>query len=609
MKNTGDMKQKNSSERTFLQNRKYFILGAVLFVAIVLAVAIWYPKPKQLETVSLSDLARGITDHQVVKIEDSMMTGDFIVHYTGGKTEKGVRDPSSSLLEQLNLLGVSQSQLSGIQFEITRTSGFAGGTPIEGILIAMGLVGAMGFIAFRMNKGERFGKKSFQEVQVPEIHFADVAGLDENIQELRDIVTFLKDGDKFAEVGAKMPRGVLMVGDPGTGKTLIAKAVAGEAGVPFYATSGSEFTEVFVGVGASRIRSLFQKARKNAPCIVFIDEIDAVGRSRHRSESGAEMEQDQTLNQLLVEIDGFDSSEGVVVLAATNRIDVLDSALTRPGRFDRRVFIYRPDVKGREAILGIHVKGKKLSADVNLANVAKATPGLVGADLANIVNEAAISAVRSGHSEIQMGDFEEAVEKNLAGGVQRKNYVMSEDEKKIVAYHEAGHAIVMHETQLSDPVYKITIIPRGQAGGYTMSLPEQDRVLISRCKLLSRITGLLGGRAAEEIFFHDITNGASNDLDVATQLAEEMVMRLGMDHNTGLRVFSQPQGVLFAPPRGSQKTHETIDQSVNQILEDCYADAKRILLDQRAKVDLVANRLLVVETLDRDQFAELMSAE
>ncbi len=608
MKNTGNMKQKNSSIRTFLQNQKYIIIGAVLFIAIVLALVIWYPRPKQLTTVSLSDLARGIAEQKVVKIEDSAFTGDLLIHYADGTVVKGSSDPNSSLLQQLSLLGVKQDQMATIQFEVTKTGTSAGTPPLEGVLAGLGLMAVMGFVALRLSKGERIGKKSYQEVQVPGIRFSDVAGIDENLQELRDIVTFLREGDKFAEIGAKMPRGVLMVGDPGTGKTLIAKAVAGEAGVPFFATSGSEFTEIFVGVGASRIRSLFQKARKSAPCIVFIDEIDAVGRSRHRSESGAEMEQDQTLNQLLVEMDGFDSSEGVIVLAATNRLDVLDPALTRPGRFDRRVWVNRPDINGREAILNIHVQGKKLSADVSLSNVARSTPGLVGADLANIVNEAAISAVRNGHLEIHMRDFEEAVEKTLAGGVQRKNYVMSEDERRIIAYHETGHAIVMHETELSDPVYKITIIPRGQAGGYTMALPEQERMLMSRCKLLSRITGLLGGRAAEEIFFQDITSGASNDLDIATQLAEEMVMRLGMDRKTGLRVYSQPQGVIFAAPRGSQKTHETIDQSVNQILEDCYADAKRILLEKRAKVELIAGQLLEIETLDREHFVKLMEA-
>jgi cell division protease FtsH len=410
-------------------------------------------------------------------------------------------------------------------------------------------------------------------------------------------------------VGAKMPHGILMVGNPGTGKTLMAKAIAGEAGVPFFVTSGSEFVEVYVGVGAKRMRSLFEKARKKAPCIIFIDEIDAVGRARHRSESGAEMEQDQTLNQLLVEMDGFDSSEGVVILAATNRLDVLDPALTRPGRFDRRVFIHPPDVKGRAAILGIHTKGKKLAADVDLNTIARATPGLVGADLANIVNEAAISAVHHGHDEIQRKDFDEAIEKLLAGGVARKSQVIWEDERQIVAYHEAGHAVVMHQTRLADPVHKITIIPRGQTGGYTMAIPENDSLLVSKCKLLARITGLMGGRAAEEIFFQDITSGASNDLNIATQLAEEMVMQLGMDHSAGLRVFSHLRSYGGMTLQGSQKTFETIDEAVNGILERCYNDAKQILLDKRAHVEKLASDLLEVETIEREEFLDLMRSE
>ncbi|RPJ39103.1 MAG: ATP-dependent zinc metalloprotease FtsH, partial [Chloroflexi bacterium] len=391
--------------------------------------------------------------------------------------------------------------------------------------------------------------------------------------------------------------------------TLIARAVAGEAGVPFFAISGSEFVEVFAGVGAGRVRALFKKARKRAPCIIFIDEIDAVGRERHASGSGAEMEQDQTLNQLLVEMDGFDTAENVVVLAATNRADILDAALTRPGRFDRRVYVSRPDIRGREAILAVHVQGKRLSEDVRLSSVAKATPGLVGADLANIVNEAAILAVRNKHANICMQDFEEAIEKNLAGGVQQKNRVMSEHERRIIAYHEAGHAIAMHGCAQSDPVYKITIIPRGQTGGYTMALPEQDSLLMSKNKILARITGLMGGRAAEEIFFQDITTGASNDLQVATQLAEEMVMRLGMDSSSGLRVYPQQQGIAgLGGPRGAQKTFETIDESVRTILDGCYSQARAILADRCRFVELLANELLEVETISRERFEDIMKS-
>jgi cell division protease FtsH len=582
-------------------------IAAVLFVAIVVsALVIWLPKPKPAETVSLSEAAAAISSGEVVRIEDRYLSGDFVLYYRDGTSEGGRRDPSSSLLEQFSLLGLSEEQLNSVEIEIARGSAASATNPVS-FLFTFGLLGIVGYVAVRMNRTDRVGRKKYEETDIPKTGFADVAGLDDNLQELRDIVVFLKEGQKFAEMGARMPRGVLMVGDPGTGKTLVARAVAGEAGVPFFATSGSEFTEVFVGVGASRMRALFAKARKKAPCIVFIDEIDAVGRARHRSESGAEMEQDQTLNQLLVEMDGFAGAEGVVVLAATNRVDVLDSALTRPGRFDRRVYVNRPDVKGRQDILAIHTRGKKLGADVDLSVIARATPGLVGADLANIVNEAAIIAVRNGRSEMHLADFEEAVEKHIAGGVPRKGQVMGADEKKIIAYHEAGHAVVMHLTEHSDPVFKITIIPRGQAGGYTMAVPEEDRMLISRCRILARITGLLGGRVAEELFFQDITSGASNDLNVATQLAEEMVMRLGMDRRTGLRVFPSPhERPPFSMVQGSQKTFETIDETVRDILDSCYTEARRLLVERSKTVERIANQLLDVETLGREEFVRLM---
>jgi cell division protease FtsH len=449
-------------------------------------------------------------------------------------------------------------------------------------------------------------KKKYTEGEIPNVRFRDVAGIDETREELVDIVNFLKDGGQYREMGARMPRGVLLVGDPGTGKTLLAKAIAGEAGVPFFSTAGSEFVEMFVGVGASRVRSLFKKARSKAPCIIFIDEIDAAGRKRNSSGGGGEMEQDQTLNQLLVEMDGFTGAEGIIVLGATNRVDVLDPALTRSGRFDRHVTVPRPDVKGRLEILKIHVDGRRIAADVNLMDVAKSTPGLVGADLASIVNEAAILAVRNGHQEISVPDFQEAVEKNLIGSVQQKSRVMNKKERETIAYHEAGHAVVMHCTEHSDPVYKITIIPRGQMGGFTMSLPEQDTLLMSRNQLLAQITGLMGGRVAEEIFCGDITSGASNDLKVATQLAEEMVMRLGMSV-TGLRVFNRAEGYeALAAPRAGQKTFEALDQAINLILEDCYTEAKRIINEKREAMERVTQHLLKQETLTREEFVALM---
>ena len=602
------MERDNDSKRKSFSKRNITKLspGAALLAALVLIIFTNLPQKAQPEIISLSQAAAAISAGEVDRIEDSATAGEFVLFNKDGTVVKGVKDQQSSLLEQLNLLGITRNQLSRIEYEILKSSSIGGSQ--SGFPIILALLGFPIIIFFYLKRREGFGKKAFTEASIPNSSFKDVAGLNENLEELREIVTFLKDGNKFAEVGAKMPHGILMVGNPGTGKTLMAKAIAGEAGVPFFATSGSEFVEVYVGVGAKRMRALFEKARKKAPCIIFIDEIDAVGRARHRSESGAEMEQDQTLNQLLVEMDGFDSSEGIVILAATNRLDVLDPALTRPGRFDRRLFIHPPDVKGREAILGIHTKGKKLAKEVDLHTVARATPGLVGADLANIVNEAAICAVNHGHNEIQRRDFDEAIEKVLAGGVSRKSQVICEDERQIVAYHEAGHAVVMHETRLADPVHKITIIPRGQTGGYTMAIPEHDSMLVSKCKLLARITGLMGGRAAEEIFFQDITSGASNDLNVATQLAEEMVMQLGMDHTAGLRVFNHFRGYGGMAYQSSQKTFETIDEAVNGILDRCYTDAKQILLDKRAYVEKLASDLLEVETIDREQFVELMNS-
>jgi cell division protease FtsH len=600
----GKMKQSVNQVVEFFKKHKYGKLSlGLIILGLGVVSAMLVRSFMEEEPIALSKAAEAISAGRVERIEEMQDSDIVIIHYKNGSQVKTRRDPSTSFLEQMQFLGVSRSQMAQLEYEISSSNSNTGDRVIN-LVISLAMLSLMGFAVMRMSGGG-VGRKNYVEGIIPDITFKDVAGLDESREELVDIVAFLKDNQLYARMGARMPHGILLAGDPGTGKTLLAKAIAGEAGVPFFSTSGSEFVEIFVGVGASRVRSLFKKARSKAPCIIFIDEIDAVGRKRHSGGGGGgEMEADQTLNQLLVEMDGFSATEGVVVLAATNRVDVLDPALIRSGRFDRHVNIHKPDVKGRASILEVHVKDRRLAENVNLMDIAKSTPGLVGADLANIVNEAALMAVRGGHAEISVLDFQEAVEKSLVGGVALKNRVISANERRTVAYHEAGHAVVMHATPHSDPVYKITIIPRGRSGGFTMSLPEQDSMLMFRNQIMARITGLMGGRVAEEVFCQDITSGASNDLQVATQLAEEMVMRLGMSVS-GLRVFSRPEGAALGTPAG-QKTFEVLDQAINQILEDCYEEAKRIINEQKEVVERVTQALLQHETLTRAEFVALI---
>ncbi|ULQ60742.1 ATP-dependent zinc metalloprotease FtsH [Brucepastera parasyntrophica] len=444
--------------------------------------------------------------------------------------------------------------------------------------------------------------------------FSDVAGVDEAKEELVEVVDFLKYPKKYTDIGGKIPRGVLLIGPPGTGKTLLARAVAGEAGVPFFRISGSDFVEMFVGVGASRVRDLFKQAREKAPCIVFIDELDAIGKSRINSMSSND-EREQTLNQLLVEMDGFDGSSGLILLAATNRPDVLDPALLRPGRFDRQVVVDRPDVKGREQILKIHAKNVKLAKDVNLASIAKTTSGSSGADLANIINEAALLAVRAGRKEVTMEDLDEAVEKAIAG-LQKKSRVIKEEERKIVAFHETGHAVMAAFTPGADRVHKVSIIPRGVAAlGYTLQMPEEDRYLRTENELLGEIDVLLGGRAAEEIVFSQVSTGASNDLSRATDIIRKMITDYGMSgkfRNVALSQRGAGYGSGMEPHlvrEYAESTQQYIDEEIARIIDERYGAVKKLLAEKRVLVDYIANRLLEKEIIEETEFMEIVTAE
>ena len=483
------------------------------------------------------------------------------------------------------------------------------------------MIGFLVFMLNRMNRGGsgggpqifNMGKSRAKEngENISNVTFADVAGIDEAKQELKEVVDFLKEPEKFKKIGAKIPKGVLLLGEPGTGKTLLAKAVAGEAKVPFFSMSGSEFVEMFVGVGASRVRDLFNKARKNAPCIVFIDEIDAVGRKRGTGQGGGNDEREQTLNQLLVEMDGFGTDETIIVLAATNRADVLDRALRRPGRFDRQVVVDMPDIKGREEILKVHAKGKKFAPDVDFKIIAKKTAGMAGADLANILNEGAILAARAGRTEITMADLEEASEK-VEMGPEKRSKVVPEKEKRIVAYHESGHAIVNFVLGSETKVHKITMIPRGQAGGYTLSLPAEQKIVYSKKYFMDEIAIFFGGRAAEEIIFgkDNITSGASNDIQVATSYAQQMVTKLGMSEKFGpILLDGTREGDMFQSKYYSEQTGKEIDDEIRSIINERYQKALSILNENRSKLEEVTRILLEKETIMGPEFEAIMKNE
>src|SRR3954451_18802570 len=478
----------------------------------------------------------------------------------------------------------------------------------------------VGLLLFFMNSmqggGSRvmnFGKSKAKLVSkdTPKTTCADVAGADEALEELEEIKEFLAAPAKFQAVGAKIPKGVLLYGPPGTGKTLLARAVAGEAGVPFYSISGSDFVEMFVGVGASRVRDLFEQAKTNAPAIIFVDEIDAVGRHRGAGLGGGHDEREQTLNQLLVEMDGFDTRAGVILIAATNRPDILDPALLRPGRFDRQITVDRPDLLGRAAILAGHARGKPMAADIDLAVIARRTPGFTGADLANVLNEAALLAARRGFKEIGMPNLEEAIDRVIAGP-ERKSRLISEDEKRVIAYHEGGHALVGHALPNADPIHKVSIIPRGRALGWTLALPEQDKYLVTRSELRDQLTMLMGGRTAEELIFHDPTTGAQNDIERASQIARSMVTEYGMSDLIGPQQLGQKNGEVFLgrdlghQPNYSDEVAARIDDEVRKLIDEAHAEALDILTENRKTLDKLAKALVEKETLDTPEVMEVL---
>jgi cell division protease FtsH len=562
----------------------------------------------QTETVDITTIASMARAGEVKKI--SVLEDDLKIELRDGRKLTSRKETEAGIVETLRYLGVDEQHLSQIDVQFEPPSRWGGWMTLVGTLLPLVLIIAFFWFIFRQAQGAgnqaiSFGKSRARMFSgdKPTVTFGDVAGVEEAKQELYEVVEFLKEPEKFISLGARIPKGVLMVGPPGCGKTLLAKAVSGEAGVPFFSISGSEFVEMFVGVGASRVRDLFEQAKRNSPCIVFVDEIDAVGRHRGAGLGGSHDEREQTLNQILVEMDGFDTDTNVIVMAATNRPDILDPALLRPGRFDRRVVLDRPDKNGRKAILEVHSRGKPLARDVDLEVLAKSTPGFVGADLENMINEGAILAARRNKRIIGMPEFEEAIARVIAGP-ERRSRIISEEEKLIIAYHEIGHALVAKLCRNADPVHKISIISRGMASGYTMTMPEDDRTLISRSVFEDRIAFILAGRAAEELVFGDVTTGASNDLERATKLARAMVTQYGMSEKLGPLTFGEKEELVFLGKEiGEQRNYSEevareIDSEVRRIIEEAHTTAKRVLTAHKEKLVELAHRLIKEETLD-----------
>ena len=602
-------KPKKNNKQNDKRNIFVYILISVLLFS---TVASYIHEPKKASQIEFSSFMQEINSGNFSDITVSPTNHTLI-----GKTKAG------NLVKTFYINYpdfIPELQEKGINISVNpNDSGWVWSMLLQAFLPFI-LIALLWFFIFRQAQGANnqamsFGKSRAKPWNKADnkkvVTFKDVAGVDEALEELEEIVEFLKKPKKFIEIGAKIPKGALLIGPPGTGKTLLAKAVAGEADVPFFSISGSDFVEMFVGVGASRVRDLFAQAKKSQPCLIFLDEIDAVGRHRGAGLGGGHDEREQTLNQLLVEMDGFNTNETIIVIAATNRADILDPALLRPGRFDRQITVDRPDIKGRLAILNIHVKGKKTAKEVNLEIIAKRTPGFTGADLANLMNEGALLAARRGKKIIEMVDLEDATDRVVAGP-ERKSQVLTDKEKEIVAYHEMGHAIVATEVPKTDPIHKISILPRGMALGYTMQLPVEDKHLISKEEVESQIKILMGGRVAEEMIFGDFTSGASNDIERATNLARSFICKYGMSKKLGPRKFGQSDQQVFIGKSYndhskdySEETAREIDEEMKALIEMCYNEAKKILTKNKNKLVEISKILLEKEVIEREEFEAL----
>ncbi|MEC7880785.1 MAG: ATP-dependent zinc metalloprotease FtsH [Chloroflexota bacterium] len=600
------------------QRKNMLIYLAVISVVIAGFFLLFDDGLNSSEEIPMSSLIALTENPPVGQRVNITVKGDELEVTLGNQNYTSRKEPGSSIYQILQEAEISPSNY---EVDVEGSSGLGG---IFSILLSfLPLILFGGVLIFMMrqaqggaNNAMGFGKskaKRFVGAKAT-VTFDDVAGVTEAKQELEEVVEFLKNPERFLALGARIPRGVLLVGPPGTGKTLIARAVAGEAGVPFFSISGSEFVEMFVGVGASRVRDLFEQAKKHSPCIVFVDEIDAVGRHRGAGLGGGHDEREQTLNQILVEMDGFDNSSNVIVLASTNRPDILDPALLRPGRFDRRVVLDNPDISGRKAILEVHSKGKPLEKEVELEKIAKQTPGFSGADLANLVNEAAILAARRGAKKIGLASLVESIDRVIAGPA-RKSKVITEEEREVTAFHEAGHAVVAHNMPAADPVHKVSIISRGQMGGYTRYLPEKDRYLQTKSQFKAYIAAAMGGRVAEKLKFGEVTTGASNDIQVATNMAKDMVTTYGMSEKLGLRSYGRKQETVFLGRDGTEqrdysgKTEEVIDQEINLLLAEGEKEAEKILKKYSEQMESLANYLLDYETIDEEELMKLLAGE